>query len=35
MKELDRCGLKYSNGPNTMSYVGVVLFDIEPDPFNT
>jgi predicted metal-binding protein len=28
---LDRCGLKYNNGPNTVSYVGVVLFDSEPD----
>jgi predicted metal-binding protein len=28
---LDRCGLKYNNGPNTVSYVGAVLFG-EPDP---
>lgn len=31
---LDRCGLKYNNGPNTISYAGVVLFDSEPDRSN-
>ena len=31
---LDCCGLRYNNGPNTVSYVGVVLFDSEPDRVN-
>ena len=27
---LGRCGLKYNNGPNTVSYVVLVLFDSNP-----